>query len=100
MQKIFVVVALACIAGAAAFSPSTLPLRLKGSALHGNMHLARSRKVTPQKTMALQAAPAASAALGAMQVHFATSQILVWLFDKTLSDAKLLMQLSRDSYFY
>jgi hypothetical protein len=76
MQKIFFVVAL-CIAGAAAFAPSTLPLRLKGSALHGNVHLARCRKVTPQKTMALQAAPAASAALGAMQVHFATSQILV-----------------------
>ncbi len=80
MQKIFVFVALVCIAGAAAFAPSTLSLRLKGSTLHGNMHLARCRKVTPQKTMALQAAPAGSAALGAMQVHFATSQILVSCF--------------------
>ena len=93
MQKILVVVALVCIAGAAAFSPSTLPLRLKGSALHGNMHLARCRKVTPQKTMVLQAAPSASAALGAMQVHFATSQILVCRLHQMLSDKILFMQI-------
>jgi hypothetical protein len=80
MQKIFVFVALACIAGAAAFAPSTLPLRLKGSDLHSSMHLVRCKKITPQMNMALQAAPAASAAFGAMQVHFATSQILVCQF--------------------